>query len=143
MERARLADQYHQRGFNCAQAVACAFQKELGLSEEQIGALLSCFGGGLRTGEVCGAVSGAAVVLGAKFPHAVPEDWEAKELSAEKIRKFQRKFREKFGRVTCRELKPMEVDPSVSPAARELGITSHCGIYIAAAVEILEEMLGE
>ena len=68
MDRAKIANDYHDNGFSCAQAVACAFQDVIGLSEEKIAALMGCFGGGLRAGEACGVIRGAAMVLGAS-PH--------------------------------------------------------------------------
>ena len=47
-KRAELANTYHERGYSCAQAVACAFSDGIGLPEEQIATLLSGFGGGFR-----------------------------------------------------------------------------------------------
>ena len=38
-------------------------------TQKQIAALLSGFGGGFRCGEICGVLSGAVTVLGAKWPH--------------------------------------------------------------------------
>ena len=49
--------------FNCSQAVLGAFAEELGMSEEQAMKVALCFSGGARKGEVCGAVSGAIMVL--------------------------------------------------------------------------------
>ena len=48
MDRALIANEYHEKGFSCAQAVACAFDDVIGLPVEQIAPLLGCFGGGLR-----------------------------------------------------------------------------------------------
>lgn len=141
--RAELANTYHERGYSCAQAVACAFSDVIGLSEEQIAALLSGFGGGFRTGEICGAISGAITVLGAKWPHAVAEDQAAKEFAAEKAREFQRRWLEKFPEVRCAPLKELPCDQKQSPAAVKLGLEKNCAVYITAAVEITAEMLGE
>ena len=74
IERAQLAWDYHRTGYNCAQAVACAFSDVIGLPLEQIAALTGAFGGGFRAGEICGAISGAAIVLGARWPHDDPRD---------------------------------------------------------------------
>lgn len=53
--------------FNCSQAVLGAFAEEYGLSEEQALHIALCFSAGMRKGEVCGAVSGAIMVLGLKY----------------------------------------------------------------------------
>ena len=142
-KRAELANTYHVRGYSCAQAVACAFSDVIGLPEEQIAALLSGFGGGFRSGEICGVLSGAITVLGAKWPHAVAEDQAAKELAAEKAREFTRRWKEKFPEVRCEPLKELPCAPQHSSTAMELGLEKNCAVYITAATEIVEEMLGE
>ncbi|MBR3703912.1 MAG: C_GCAxxG_C_C family protein, partial [Oscillospiraceae bacterium] len=129
-ERAKLAIAYHDKGYSCAQAVACAFSDVIGLPEEQIAALLSGFGGGFRTGEICGAISGAITVLGAKWPHAVAEDQAAKKFAAQKAIEFQRRWKEKYPDVRCEALRVLPGAPEHSPTAMELGLTNHCAIYI-------------
>ena len=141
--RAELANQFHERGYSCAQAVACAFADVIGLEEQQIAALLSGFGGGFRSGELCGVISGAITVLGARWPHAVAEDKDAKEFAAEKAKEFQRRFLEKFPAVRCADLKELPCAAEKSPTARKLGLEKTCAVYITAAVEIVEEMLAE
>ena len=143
MERTELANQYHERGYSCAQAVACSFADVVGLPVEQLAALCGAFGGGFRAEELCGVVSGAAVVIGARWPHKTPEDQEAKALAAEKIKDFHSRFCRRFPSLVCRDLKPLESATEKSPAAMALGIEKTCGVYIVSAVEILEEMLAE
>lgn len=143
MDRAKLANDYHKSGYSCAQAVACAFADVIGLPEERIAALLGAFGGGFRTGEICGVISGAAVVLGAKWPHSEPGDMRAKSFVSKKIMEFQRRFLERFPAVCCRDIRDLPAAPEKSDAARRLGLTKSCAVYIVSAVEILEEMLRE
>ena len=50
----------------CAQTFMCAYADELGLSEDMAGAIGSNFGGGMKNGSVCGAITSALMVLGAK-----------------------------------------------------------------------------
>ena len=49
---------------NCAQSVLLTFAPALGLTEEQAFGLCANFGGGMKMGSVCGAVTGALMVLG-------------------------------------------------------------------------------
>lgn len=50
--------------FNCAQSVFASFSEELGLDEKQALKIGGCFGSGMRKGKVCGACTGALMVLG-------------------------------------------------------------------------------
>jgi C_GCAxxG_C_C family probable redox protein len=50
---------------NCAETILKTYCKELGLSEGQAMALGTNFGGGMKTGGMCGAVSASLMVLGA------------------------------------------------------------------------------
>ena len=143
LDRTALANSYHEKGYSCAQAVACAFCDMLPYAPEELAPILGCFGGGFRSGEICGTVSGAAVVLGLRFPHSVANDLETKELAGEKMREFQRRFLERFPTVRCAELKERPDALEGSAAAARLGFKKNCTIYISGAVEILEEMLTE
>ena len=141
MERSKLANQYHETGYSCAQSVACVFPEVTKLPIEQLAALCSCFGGGFKAKEICGVISGAAVVLGARWPHKKPEDKAAKELASEKMKQFNRAFLARFPGLTCRDLKDLPPAVEKSPASQRLGVDATCRIYVIAAVEILEEML--
>ncbi len=143
MDRAKLAKEYYDGGYNCAQAVGCAFADVIGMDVEQIAPLLACFGGGFRAGEVCGVVSGAAMALGAKWPHKEAADAAAKELSAAKIKEFNKRFLERFPSLRCADIKELPIALEKSPAAQRLGVEKVCSVYIVAAVEIVEEMMAE
>lgn len=51
---------------NCAQTIMRAYAKELGLDEDMAAALGSNFGGGMKCGSTCGAITAGLMVLGAK-----------------------------------------------------------------------------
>ena len=54
-ERAAQAGALFDRGYNCAQAVACAFADLTGLPEERIAKVASSFGGGKWQPDLPGA----------------------------------------------------------------------------------------
>ena len=60
-----LAKAYHDQGYNCAQAVALPFCKEMGLDAALVKRATEGFGAGMggRT-QTCGALSGAVFVAG-------------------------------------------------------------------------------
>ena len=63
MNRYEKAADYHHRGFNCCQSVLAAFADLTGLPEQTCFDAVGGFGRGLQAEEVCGVVTGAAVVL--------------------------------------------------------------------------------
>ena len=60
VEKARALN---EKGYNCAQAVACAFLDLVDIEENTLFALMEGFGGGMGGREAtCGAVSGAVAI---------------------------------------------------------------------------------
>ena len=65
-------------------------------------------------------------------------------LAVARSKELQKRFSERFGHLRCRELLAEKYDPeTVAPEAAALGITGHCALMIAAAVEITEELLAK
>jgi len=105
MDVKKLATEYHEKGFNCAQSVLCACGEYTGLDEKTALAVSGGFGGGLRCGEVCGAVSGAVMVMGMCCQYNNASDAETKEKIAELARTVTGKFKEEYGVIRCVDLK--------------------------------------
>lgn len=143
MDRAQRAVELHNTGANCAQAVACVFSDLTGLSEEMAMKVCGTFGGGFRCGEICGALSGAGVVLGMLYPHTDIRDMQAKSFVSKKMMEFERRFLARFPALRCADIRDLPPDLEASPAAKRMGAVRSCSVYIAAAVEILEEMTSE
>jgi len=102
---AQRAEELFREGYNCAQAVLISFGDVTGLDEDTAARLASSFGGGLaRMREVCGAVSGAAMVLGLVKGYADPTDHSSKKAHYHLVQEFARRFREQNGSIICREL---------------------------------------
>ena len=94
-----------QGGYNCAQSVFYAFCDDLGFDKD-IALKTACgFGGGMgRRGEVCGAVTGGILVIGAKFGRGETDDQTARDLTYAKTRQFMEQFAAKHGTCICRQL---------------------------------------
>lgn len=85
-------------GMNCAQSVFCAFAEDLGMDAETAAKVSSGLGGGVgRLREVCGAVTGATLVLGMKYG---PD----KTVVYEKVQAIAAEFKAEMGSIVCREL---------------------------------------
>ena len=145
MERCKLANEYHRRGFNCCQSVVAAFADLTGLTEQESVNFSVGFGGGAATGELCGAISGAIMVLGLLNPVDMKDPVGSKKKVMALSKDFQARFAARFSAVRCEELLKNKAAPDAAntPAAHALGIAGHCSIMIVTAVEIVEEMLKE
>ena len=147
VDRAERAKALFLSGYNCSQAVVCAFCDVTGLDVETSARLASSFGGGLgRLREVCGTVSGAAIVLGIARGYSDPKDFDAKKRHYALVQEFARRFREANGSIVCRELlKGVETTPGGEPEQRtaEYYRKRPCPALAACAAGILEELLKE
>ena len=105
MDVKKIATQYHESGFNCAQSVLCANGEYTGLDEKTALAVSGGFGGGVRCGEICGAVSGAVMAAGICSPYADSSDLAAKDRIAQISRDITGQFKQQFGCLRCIDLK--------------------------------------
>ena len=79
MNRVQKAAELFLEGFNCSQSVFTAFCDRFGMDEETAKRVSAGLGGGVgRMREVCGAVSGAAMVLGSVVSATEGDDKESK-----------------------------------------------------------------
>jgi C_GCAxxG_C_C family probable redox protein len=143
--RSEVAEALHLQGFNCSQAVFSALAESRGLERALALKIASPFGGGIgRTGETCGAVSGALMALGLQLGFSEP-DPQAKEQMYALAREFMHRFQEQYGALACKALIGLDLsDPEDLQKAREQAVfTTKCPHFIAGAVEIAEAMLAK
>ena len=80
MNQVECALSCFQEGFSCAQAVLSAYGPQYGLDRELALKVAGAFGGGMgHMGQVCGAVTGAFMVIGLKYGKTCAEDNETRE----------------------------------------------------------------
>ena len=132
-------------GFNCSQAVFASYSERFGLDCERAFKVATGFGGGMRMGETCGAVTGSFMVLGLKYGNTTAQNQQAKEKTYEKIEEFTTRFKARNGSVMCRELLGCDIStPEGRKKAQDNGLFSTiCPEMVKNAAEILEEMLAE
>lgn len=144
-----IAHENFKKGYNCAQAVACAFCEEMGLEESAVAKMVSSFGGGLgKQREICGAVSGAAFVLGVLRGYSDPEATTEKTEHYARIQDFSARFKAEHETIICRELlKNLSLKKvnSPEPEARteEYYRVRPCVRFVETAAKIVEDMLAE
>lgn len=133
MTKKELAIALHDKGYNCAQAVVCAFKDELGLDEEILFKAAEGFGLGMGCmNGTCGAVSGA--VMAAGFQNSTANfDGPKSKLDTYKLSKeILDAFEKKNGSTTCRDLKGVDTGT----------ILRSCPGCIEDAVDLVQEVLG-
>ena len=147
MTHAEKAKQLFESGYNCAQAVMCAFSDVAGFNTEMSAKLASSFGGGIgRLREVCGAVSAAEMILGLTQGYGVLDEGAVKKQHYARVRELANAFVEKEGTYICRELlKDVETTPGGEPEARtpEYYARRPCSRCVYEASEILDSMLNK
>jgi C_GCAxxG_C_C family probable redox protein len=136
---------YFGRKFHCSQAVLAAFAPECGLTEEQALKLGACFGSGMRKGEVCGACTGALMVLGALYGQYDKSDPESRIRANEVNEKMMERFAKVNGSYICNDLLKCDISTS---EGRQYALdnnlfTEFCPLMVANAVDVLEQIIKE
>lgn len=132
-KRQDLAIAYHDRKFNCAQAVACSFCNELGVEEETLFRAGEGFGlgmGGMQA--TCGAVSGAVLAAGFKNSDGNTADPKTKADTYQLSKEIVERFEKQNGSLVCAELKGVQTGTPLRS----------CPDCIRDAVAIAAEVLG-
>ncbi len=105
-KRIEQAMEYHKRGFNCCQAVACTYCDKAGVDEETMFRMTEGFGlgmGGMKG--TCGAVSGAILLAGLANSSGNTEKPDSKGATYKLSKELVKEFLEKNQSVVCEEIK--------------------------------------
>lgn len=103
--RIEQACERHHKGYNCAQAVVCTYADLFGVDENTAYRMSESFGFGMGSQEVCGALTGALMVLGLKNSGGMEQPGATKAVTYRHARVLTEKFREATGALLCREIK--------------------------------------
>ena len=122
----------HDKGYNCAQAVACTYADLVGLDEETLFKLTEALGAGMGGMEgTCGAVSGACVLAGLVNSTGNLETPNSKGKTYKLSREIVNEFLDKNSSGVCKELKGVTTGKVLRP----------CADCIKDAAKIAEEVL--
>jgi C_GCAxxG_C_C family probable redox protein len=138
--------EYFRGNYNCAQSVLRTVLEEKGLFFDQAPSIANAFGGGIiGRGEICGAVSGAVMAIGALSGMNGSDIVEQKKLAREKTEEFYKHFETVFGHNTCNGLIGINPeDPDSKQQARDAGIyRENCPKFVAKATAIVLELFSE
>ena len=124
----------HKNGYNCAQAVACAYCDLVGIDEETMFRMTEGLGLGMGGMEgTCGAITGAVAVIGAIKSCGDIEKPVSKAATYKLTGELVKRFQEKNQATKCKDLKGIETGK----------VLRSCAGCIEDATAILEEILAE
>jgi len=143
-EKIEKAVDTFSRGYNCAQSVFSTYAPLYGIDEKQALKISTGFGGGMaRLQEVCGAVTGAFMVIGARHGMTDPSDRPSIGRTYQGVRKFTDCFRELYGTIICKEILggiDLNTDEGQKVLKEKNLMKTVCAQCVRDAAKILEEI---
>jgi len=128
---------FHE-GYNCAQAILAAYGDMFGLERENAFKIGAPFGGGVaNTGDTCGAVIGALMVIGLRYGSVKPAGWLKRAKLYRNSKSFMKRFTIVCGSHRCEDLKCYY--RSNNP--ENVRMKTYCTHIVEKAVNILEDLL--
>lgn len=120
-ERAAKAMEFFREGYNCTQSVVLAFEDVIGIEKESLAKLATGLGGGVgRLREVCGTVSGMAMVAGFIGQDKPDESIRSRKTECYGIvQSLADQFRKDNGSILCRDLLGLRAEHAHNPIASE------------------------
>ena len=144
MGRTERALELYKGGLSCAQAVFSVFADKFDLNEKAMLKISGGFGGGVgASGLICGAVSGAVMVIGLKYGATDGDDLNSKQITREMVRDFMKKFSDEFGAIDCKCLLGFDMSRQEDfDYVHENNITKKtCPKFVEFAVKELEKII--
>ena len=135
MNRIKKATELFGGGYNCAQAVLSAFCTDYDLDADTALRIAGGLGSGVRNAEICGAVSGAVLVIGLKYGHD-------KALCNTKTEEFTAKFKKENQSIVCKDILKCDIATldGRNKAIGENLFKTICMDMVKSAAAILEEL---
>lgn len=146
MTREQKATELFLKGYNCSQSVFTAFCDRFNLDEQTALRISAGLGGGVgRQRDVCGAVTGAAMVLGSVCAGVEADDNESKMENYALVSQFCDDFRCRHNSIICKELLA-DIELNMFGISDGTDIPQYykdrpCLKLVQSAVQILEEKI--
>ena len=144
MNKADQALEMFSKDFNCAQSVFSVYSADYGLNRKLACKTACAFGAGMgRTGRVCGAVTGALMVIGLARGMANAEEKDLKEQTYQMTQAFIKEFEKRHKTIDCRDILGIDISTSEGlKEAKDRGlIKTICAPCVRSAVEIVGNII--
>ena len=144
MSKAEDAVALFQQGFSCSQAVLSVFAQHFGLERDTALRISQGFGAGIAyADDICGALSGAIMVIRLRYGRITAEDKTAKEKTYAVVGEFLKQFKQHNGSIECTGLLGYNLsDPQqVAEAKKNKVVMARCPAFVREAVELVEKLI--
>ena len=131
----KKAADYYNGGYYCSQAILGAFSEKYDFDKEIAFRLAVGLNSGFRCAEVCGAVSGAVLVIGLKYGYY-------KETGNAKTEEYIKLFKDKHASIVCRDLLGCDISTldGREKAIQENLFSTRCLGLVTSAAQILIDL---
>lgn len=134
-EKTKTASELFSSGLYCSQAVLGAFCEDYGMEKETAFKISCGLNSGVRYADICGAVSGAVLVIGLKYGGTA-------DICNLKTEEFIERFKHRNGNVICRNILNCDIS---TPDGREKATNENlfrtlCLDMVISAAQILEDL---
>jgi C_GCAxxG_C_C family probable redox protein len=138
VNRKKDALELFHEGYNCAQAILAAYGDMFGLERKNALKIGAPFGGGVaNTGDTCGAVSGALMVIGLRYGSDKPAGLVKRARVNRTSKNFMKRFITVCGSKNCDDLKCYYRTNNFENIKKK----AYCARIVEKAVNILEDLL--
>ncbi len=143
MKKTEQAVTLFGEGYNCAQAIIKVFGDDLGIDDKTAKTLGRPLGGGIgHLGQMCGAVTGAAMVL-AHLESTPVDEQEAMRETHYLVQALAADFEKKNGCLTCRDLLGADIstEEGKKKIVEEELVGKKCHVFVRDAASFIEELI--
>lgn len=143
MSRVSQAVNNFYNNYACSQAIFAEYSELFNVNRETALKLASGFAGGMYMGGVCGALSGAYMVLGLKFGAQNCETSRGRKNVREAVKEFSQEFKKINGAVSCKHLLGCDISTAegLQTAKAQNLFKTTCPHFVRNAAELLEIFL--
>lgn len=130
-------------GYGCSQAILTQFCEQFDMDQLTALKISSAFPAGMQMAGICGAVTGAYMVLGLKFADQESSESAGRKRVYEAVAEFTRRFRGRHDTLDCKELLGCNIMTPAGKATadQENLFKTVCPIFVEDATRILQEMI--
>jgi len=135
---------FYKQGYTCTQSILASFASRYDLPQNLSFRIGEPFGAGTScTGDMCGSVTGAIMVLGLQYGSILSNDNAARSYTYQHVHDLIHRFKEIHGSIQCTDLLGYDLsDPIQLQTVWEKGLFIHlCPIFVRDASQILIEVL--
>ncbi len=143
MTHEEIATNLFEEKYHCSQAVLGAFAEDFGMDVKTALKLGGCFGGGMCKGEVCGACTGALMVLGLRYGQCEITDLENRAKANAAAVEFLEQFKKENGSYLCKDLLGCDLATAEGKtyAIEHKLFTEFCPKMVISATRIAEQLI--